>query len=54
VGASEYVNVIINEQASTLAVNDVFNVLGVVYLLILPLVWLIKPPFGARAPQSGH
>jgi len=54
IGASEYVNAIINGQASTLAVNDVFNFLGVVYLVILPLVWFAKPPFGARARQSGH
>jgi DHA2 family multidrug resistance protein len=54
IGASAYVNGIINGQASTLAVNDVFNFLGVVYLVILPLVWLAKPPFGARAAQSGH
>ena len=54
VGAAEYVNAIINGQASTLAVNDVFNFLGVVYLLILPLVWLAKPPVGTRASQSGH
>ena len=53
-GAAEYVNALINGQASTLAVNDVFNLLGVVYMVILPLVWMAKPPFGARAPQQGH
>jgi MFS transporter, DHA2 family, multidrug resistance protein len=53
-GASDYVNTLINGQASTLAVNDVFNLLALVYFLIIPLIWFAKPPFGARAPQTGH
>jgi DHA2 family multidrug resistance protein len=52
-GASEYVNLVINTQASTLAVNDVFTMLAVVYLLLIPVVWFAKPPFGARA-AAGH
>lgn len=53
-GASEYVNFVISGQASTLAVNDVFNVLGVLFLLLIPLVWFAKPPFGARAANPAH
>jgi DHA2 family multidrug resistance protein len=52
-GASEYVNLVINNQASTLAVNDVFTMLALVYLLLIPVVWFAKPPFGARA-AAGH
>jgi MFS transporter, DHA2 family, multidrug resistance protein len=52
-GASEYVNLIITNQASTLAVNDVFNMLAIMYVFLIPLVWLARPPFGARAP-AGH
>jgi DHA2 family multidrug resistance protein len=54
VGASEYVNLVINTQASTLAVNDVFRLLAVVFLLLIPFVWFAKPPFGARAAASGR
>ena len=53
-GASEYVNFLISGQASTLAVNDVFNALGVLFLLLIPLVWFAKPPFGARAGNPAH
>jgi len=53
-GASEYVNFVISGQASTLGVNDVFNVLGLMFLLLVPMVWLAKPPFGARAANPGH
>jgi MFS transporter, DHA2 family, multidrug resistance protein len=54
VGASEYVNQVISNQASTLGVNDVFNVLGLIYLVLIPLIWLAKPPFGARATEPAH
>ncbi|MGO9935166.1 MAG: DHA2 family efflux MFS transporter permease subunit [Steroidobacteraceae bacterium] len=50
-GASAYVDFLISGQASTLGVNDVFNMLGLLYLLLIPFVWFAKPPFGARAPN---
>ena len=52
-GASQYVNLVISNQASTLAVNDVFNLLAVMYVFLIPLVWFARPPFGARA-AAGH
>ena len=54
VGASQYVNQVISNQASTLGVNDVFNMLGLMYLVLIPLIWFAKPPFGARAANPGH
>jgi DHA2 family multidrug resistance protein len=48
-GAPEFVNQVISGQASTLGVNDVFNMMGLVYFILIPLVWFAKPPFGARA-----
>jgi DHA2 family multidrug resistance protein len=53
-GASEYVNALISAQASTLGVNDVFHILGLVYFLLIPIVWFAKPPFGARAANAAH
>jgi DHA2 family multidrug resistance protein len=53
-GASEYVNFVISGQASTLGVNDVFNMLGCLFLLLIPLIWFAKPPFGARAANPAH
>jgi DHA2 family multidrug resistance protein len=54
IGASEYVNQVISNQASTLGVNDVFNMLGLLYLILIPFVWFAKPPFGARAAPASH
>jgi DHA2 family multidrug resistance protein len=53
-GASEYVNTVISGQAATLGVSDVFSLLGLMFLLLIPLIWFAKPPFGARAANPGH
>ncbi|HEX3913492.1 MAG TPA: DHA2 family efflux MFS transporter permease subunit [Steroidobacteraceae bacterium] len=53
-GASEFVNQVISGQASTLGVNDVFNLMGLMYFILIPLVWFAKPPFGARAANPAH
>jgi DHA2 family multidrug resistance protein len=49
VGAYQYVNQLISNQALTLGVNDVFNMLGLLFFLLIPCIWFAKPPFGARA-----
>jgi DHA2 family multidrug resistance protein len=54
VSAAQFVNQMVTTQASTLGVNDVFNMLGLIYLVLVPLVWLAKPPFGVRAIKSEH
>jgi len=54
VGAFQYANQVISSQASTLGVNDVFNMLGLMYLILIPFVWFAKPPFGARAAPASH
>jgi len=28
--------------------------LGLMFLLLVPLIWLAKPPFGARAANPAH
>jgi DHA2 family multidrug resistance protein len=38
----------------TLGVNDVFHVLGWMYLLLIPFLWLAKPPFAARGADAAH
>jgi DHA2 family multidrug resistance protein len=44
---------LVNQQASTLAVNDIYTLFTVVFLLLIPLVWFAKPPFGVRM-GGGH
>ena len=53
-GASEFINQVISGQASTLGVNDVFNMMGLMYFILIPLVWFAKPPFGARAAKPAR
>ena len=50
--AYEYVEHVINTQAMTLGVNDVFHALAWMYLLLIPFIWFAKPPFGARAAAA--
>jgi MFS transporter, DHA2 family, multidrug resistance protein len=52
--AAGFVNQVITSQASTLGVNDVFNMLGLMYIVLIPTVWFAKPPFGARAAKAAH
>jgi DHA2 family multidrug resistance protein len=53
-GALDYVERAITTQAMTLGVNDVFHVLGWIYLLLIPFLWLAKPPFAARGSDAAH
>jgi len=50
--AMEYVDQVISAQALTLGVNDVFRTLAWIFLLLIPFVWLAKPPFTARGRDT--
>ena len=52
--ALQFVDQVITQQAMTLGVNDVFHVLGWTYLLLIPFLWLAKPPFSARGADAAH
>jgi DHA2 family multidrug resistance protein len=39
----------LNAQASMLGLNDIFWISGVIFVVIVPLVWLTKPVKGAAA-----
>lgn len=47
VAAFQYVDSVITAQALTMGVNDVFFGLGWLYFLLIPVIWLAKPPFMA-------
>ena len=53
-GVFQYVDQLITQQAMTLGVNDVFHVLAWMYLLLVPFLWLARPPFTARAADAAH
>ncbi len=54
VNAFAYVDRLITQQALTLGVNDVFYALGILYFLLVPFVWLARPPFTVSRGGGGH
>ncbi|WP_115716976.1 DHA2 family efflux MFS transporter permease subunit [Gallaecimonas mangrovi] len=51
--ADAYVNHMVNLQAQTLALNDIFWMFGIIFLAITVIIWFAKPPFGAGG-GGGH
>ncbi|GAB2550835.1 DHA2 family efflux MFS transporter permease subunit [Rhodanobacter koreensis] len=48
------VDQLISREAATLAVNDVFWLCSVIFIFMIPLLWLAKPPFGSAGGPGGH
>jgi DHA2 family multidrug resistance protein len=45
---------LLSREAATLAVNDVFWLCAIVFVLLIPLLWLARPPFGSAGGGPGH
>ena len=41
------VDQLVNKEALTLAVNDIFLLCAVLFIVLIPVIWLAKPPFGS-------
>ncbi|MGC3982551.1 MAG: DHA2 family efflux MFS transporter permease subunit [Steroidobacteraceae bacterium] len=59
VGASDvqtyaYVERVIQQQASTLAVNDLYVLFAGIFILLIPIVWFAKPPFHSTGGGGMH
>ncbi len=51
--ALSQINRMIDQQAATLAANDVFYASAVIFLVLIPLVWLAQPKrMGAAAAKE--
>ena len=48
------IDAVVTRQAMTLAVNDVFLFCTVLFVVMIPIVWLAKPPFGNVEAGAGH
>ncbi|MBZ0087205.1 MAG: DHA2 family efflux MFS transporter permease subunit [Thermomonas sp.] len=51
------VEMMISNQASQISFNEIFHLLGILFLVVIAFVWLAKPPFGAKTsgpPGGGH
>jgi MFS transporter, DHA2 family, multidrug resistance protein len=44
----------VQRQASMLAYNDAFRFLGGMFLILLPLLFLIQKPKGGKSPPMAH
>jgi DHA2 family multidrug resistance protein len=45
---------LVNREALTLAVNDIFWMCTILFLLLIPVLWFAKPPFGSAGGAVGH
>lgn len=52
--ALSYADRVITQQATTLAVNDIYVLFAVVFFLLIPVVWFAKPPFSAKTDVAVH
>ncbi len=53
-GPWQIVDNIVNREALTLAVNDVFLLYAALFVVMIPIVWLARPPFGNVAATASH
>lgn len=50
-----YIDQIINREGYTLAVNDIFYGCAILFIVLLPVLWFARPPFGsAGGAAAGH
>ncbi|WP_430389388.1 DHA2 family efflux MFS transporter permease subunit [Dyella sp. 20L07] len=45
---------LVTREALTLAVNDVFWMCAILFVLLIPVLWFAKPPFGSAGGAMGH
>ncbi len=45
---------IVTRDALTLGVNDVFWGCMILFIALIPLIWLARPPFGGAGPEAMH
>jgi DHA2 family multidrug resistance protein len=47
----------ISQQAAQIGFNEIFHLLGIMFLAVIAFVWFARPPFAAKAPGAaagGH
>src|SRR6185312_14787665 len=52
--ALDVVDQLITREALTLSVNDVYLVCAVLFIAMIPMLWLARPPFGNAGGAVGH
>ncbi len=46
-------NRMIHQQAAQIGFNELFHLLGILFLIVIGFIWLAKPPFDAKGPGGG-
>jgi len=50
-----YIDQIISREGYTLAVNDIFYACAILFVILLPVLWFARPPFGSTGGGAmGH
>lgn len=47
----------ISQQSSQIGFNEIFYLIGIIFLSVIAFIWITKPPFAAKAgapPGGGH
>jgi DHA2 family multidrug resistance protein len=45
---------VVSHEALTLAVNDVFLGCAILFAVLIPVIWLARPPFGSAGAEAVH
>jgi DHA2 family multidrug resistance protein len=45
---------LVNREGLTLAVNDIFYLCAILFVLLIPVLWFARPPFGSAGGGMGH
>jgi MFS transporter, DHA2 family, multidrug resistance protein len=53
-GALQYADQMITQQAMTLSFNDMYHVFSIMFIFLIPWIWLAKPPFTVRGSRGAH
>jgi DHA2 family multidrug resistance protein len=53
-GALQYADQTITQQAMTLSFNDLFHMFSLMFIFLIPWIWLAKPPFTVRGTRAAH
>jgi MFS transporter, DHA2 family, multidrug resistance protein len=46
-------NQMISQQATQIGFNEIFHMLGILFLVVILFVWFAKPPFAAKMGGGG-
>ncbi len=53
-GALQYADQTITSQATTLSFNDLYYMFSIMFIFLIPWVWLAKPPFSVRGTSAAR